>query len=206
MQRAEQRLPPSKSLNAHEIKILQSSTKKGYPRIRYDLPANRAPDWLTIGEMCRGETAADPDLLSSVELQVNFGKKKADILSFTSALLVSEQAKAVLEPLNFQKRWYRWLVSGKPYFLLLVDSICDILDRNKSDFEYFDDGTYWRVSRIVLREDTAATADIFRIPEIPMVAFCGPAARAAIAAAGLIGFNFIPLEYLHDWARWDDPT
>ncbi|MBX7058883.1 MAG: hypothetical protein K1X75_12525 [Leptospirales bacterium] len=185
-----------------EIKILQSDYGTAYPQIRYDLPANQKQDWLLIGRMCTREVPADDAHLNAVQIHLDFLGIEADILSLTAAHLLSERAKAVLDNMHFKKRWFRWTVSRKPFYLLLVDSYCDLLDPKQSTFDYFDDGGIAGVAQIALKPKAKPNADIFKIPELPMDIFCTATAQDAIRAAGLIGFKFIDLGDLHNWQAW----
>lgn len=155
---------------------------------------------IPFGEMqgiVYGEKVLDYGVFAGVDFFVRSKTRKFDFLRFGGSVLISEEAKTVLEGLNTVGVEYIPLkVNGASRYCVFATMIVDCLDYSKSIVEYFPGNkNIERIPRYSFHHERLTDPLIFRIPEKKATyTFTAESVKKAVENSSLYGFYFLDYE------------
>ena len=164
------------------------------PSIFSDSPRNRGIDRRYVEEVLAGDVPPDPERLAAVDFYAA-STRPFDTVWMENRVVVSDRLRKVLEPACAGDAEFVPLsVNGSPFFGLVIRTVLDVLDRQRSELKYFrsapDD--VMSIKRYAFKD--LGSARVFKIPESPGSKFATEPVRQAYLASGLSGLRFVDAE------------
>lgn len=164
------------------------------PRIFDDSPRNRRIDRNYLEEVLGAEVPPDPQRLAAIDVYAA-SSRPFDVVWVGIHALVSDRLRGFLEPAcEGSVEFVPISVNGRPFFGLLIHTVLDVLDRQRSEVEYFPSAPddVMLVRRYAFKD--LGSARVFKIPELRGREFATEPVRQAYLESGLSGLRFVDCE------------
>ena len=176
------------------VYLIRAPDEGPQPRVFHDSPRNRVIDWAYLEDVLDASAPPDPERLAVVDVYAA-SSRPFDTVWITNRILVSDPLRKVLEPAcGGDAEFVPLAVNGSPFFGLLIRTVLDVLDRQRSELKYFPSAPDRVMSiRRYAFKDFGSTR-VFKIPEAPTRMFATEPVRQADLGSGLSGLRFVDCE------------
>ena len=176
------------------VYLIRTPVEGPQPRVFYDSPRNRGIDWGYLEEVLDASVPPDPERLAAIDVYAA-STRPFDTVWMANRVLVSDRLRKVLEPAcQGDAEFLPLSVNGSPFFGLVIRNVLDVLDRQRSELEYFPSAPdrVMSIRRYAFKDLGSTRA--FKIPETPTRKFATEPVRQAYLASGIPGLRFVDCE------------